>query len=243
MRADGARVVAVAGSAADPQVAAGMVEAAVDTFGGLDVVVNCAGAAEPTGSSILSITHEEWEALLDAHLTSAFAVCRAAAPVLVAQGHGSIVNTSSFAFTGVFGGTGYPAGKGGVNALTAAMAAELREHGVRANVVCPGARTRLSTGEEYERTIHELHQRGLLDDVMRDGALDPAPAEYVAQLYLYLASDLSKAITGEVFVGSGCFIGAYPRPEPAFITWRDHHTNPPWSPQEIATAVHARSTH
>ena len=96
---------------------------------------------------------------------TAFETCRAAAPHMVRQGSGAIVNTSSFAFLGDYGGTGYPGGKGGVNGLTLAIAAELKEHGVRANVVCPGAKTRLSTGPEYEDHIATLNRRGLLDDV------------------------------------------------------------------------------
>lgn len=148
------------------------------------------------------MTDEQWHELLDAHLTGAFRTCRTVAPHLVAHGGGAIVNTSSFAFLGDCGGTGYPAGKGAVNSLTLAIAAELREHGVRANAVCPGARTRLSTGDEYERQIAQLHSRGLLDDVSYQGSLDPAPPEYVARLYAYLVDDASEGITGEVFACS-----------------------------------------
>ena len=85
------------------------------------------------------IPSAQFRDLIDAHLGTTFETCRAAAPLMVARG-GSIVNTSSFALLGDCGGTGYPAGKGGVNGLTLAIAAELKEHGVRANVVCPGAR-------------------------------------------------------------------------------------------------------
>ena len=178
------------GSAADPAVVAGLVDAAAG-LGDLDVLVNCAGTAEPAGSSILSMSVEDWHAQLDAHLTSTFLTCRAVAPVLVARGGGAIVNTSSHAFTGIFGGTGYPAGKGGVNSLTYALAAELREHGVRVNAVCPGARTRLSTGPAYESSVEDLHRRGILDDLMHAGALTPPPPAYVAPLYVYLASGLA----------------------------------------------------
>jgi NAD(P)-dependent dehydrogenase (short-subunit alcohol dehydrogenase family) len=138
------QVSGVVGSAADPDVVDGLLSAAA-ALGELDVLVNCAGTAEPPGSSILDITLADWQELIDAHLTSMFLTCRAVAPLLVARGGGAIVNTSSHAFTGSFGGTGYPAGKGGVNSLTYALAAELREHGVRVNAVCPGAQTRLSS--------------------------------------------------------------------------------------------------
>ncbi len=93
-----------------------------------------------------------------------FHTCRVAAGVLVTQGYGVIINTSSVVFLGDYGGTGYAAGKGAVNGLTVAIAAELKGKGARANVVCPGARTRLSSGAEYENHNEDLHRRGLLDD-------------------------------------------------------------------------------
>ena len=153
---------------------------------------------------------------------------------MVAQGGGAIVNTSSFAFLGDYGGTGYPAGKGGVNGLTLAIAAELKDHGVRANVVCPGARTRLSTGPDYEAHIADLNRRGLLDEVSMQGALDAAPPEYVAPTYAYLVSDLAKDVTGQIFIAAGGFVGEFDRQTPSIIAYRDHHDTPPWTVEEIA---------
>ena len=235
----GDAAVAVTGSAAEPEVAERLLATALDRLGPVGILVNCAGTAEPAGSSILNITQRQWLDLLDAHLNTAFETCRVVAPYLVAQGGGVIVNTSSHAFTGTYGGTGYPAGKGGVNGLTRALAAELREHRVRANVVCPGAKTRLSTGDDYERHIGELHRRGLLDDLTRAGSLAPAPPEYVAQLYAYLASDLAAGITGQVFAGSGCYLGRFPEPQAELLAWRDHTTNPPWTLDEIHAVLAA----
>lgn len=230
----GGRAGAVAGSAADPGVAERLLAVALDSFGDVDVLVNCAGTAEPPGSSILDVTQQQWLDLLDAHLTSAFTTCRAVVPHLVERGGGAVINTSSHAFTGTFGGTGYPAGKGGVNSLTLALAAELRVHAVRVNAVCPGARTRLSTGDEYERHIDGLHRRGMLDDMTRAGALDPAPPEYVAPLYAFLASDLAAGVTGQVYAAAGCYLGRFPDPGAELIAYRDHDEHPPWSVAEVA---------
>lgn len=221
-----------AGSPADPAVADALIDRCVQEFGHIDILVNCAGTAEPAGSSILNVTSAQFHDLLDAHLGTVFETCRAAAPRLIERG-GAIVNTSSFAFLGDYGGTGYPAGKGGVNGLTVAIAAELKEHGVRANVVCPGAKTRLSTGADYESHIAELNRRGLLDDVSMQGALDVAPPEYVAPTYAYLVSDAAKDVTGRVFVAAGGFIGEFARSSPAFLGYRDHHHSPPWSVDEL----------
>lgn len=237
IRAAGGKARAVAGSAADPEVADRLLHTALECFGDVDILVNCAGTAEPPGSSILSVTTEQWRELIDSHVTSAFEACRAVVPKMVERGGGAIVNTGSHAFTGSYGGTGYPAGKGAVNSLTMALAAELREHGIRVNAVCPGARTRLSTGDEYASHIEELHQRGMLDDLMRVGSLRLAPPEYVAPLYAYLVGAESAGITGEVFVGAGCYLGRFPRPEPDLLAWRDHEEHPPWSVREVAQHV------
>ncbi|MGO9067614.1 SDR family NAD(P)-dependent oxidoreductase [Mycobacterium sp.] len=235
--AAGGRAVADPGSPSDQAAAESLVDRCIDEFGGVHILVNCAGIAEPPGSSILDISPAQFAGLLDAHLGTVFATCRAAAPKMVAQGGGSIVNTSSFAFLGDYGGTGYPAGKGAVNSLTLAIAAELKEHGVRANVVCPGAKTRLSTGEDYIAHIADLNRRGLLDDVSMHGALDVAAPDYAAPTYVYLASDLAKQITGEIFVAAGGFVGRFPRAAPDLIGYRDHHDAPPWSVTELSALI------
>jgi NAD(P)-dependent dehydrogenase (short-subunit alcohol dehydrogenase family) len=229
--------IAYPGSPADPEVADALIDACVREFGRIDILVNCAGTAEPGGSSILNVTTEQFENLMDAHLGTVFQTCRAAAPLMVRQRSGAIVNTSSFAFLGDYGGTGYPAGKGAVNSLTLAIAAELREHGVRANVVCPGAKTRLSTGPDYEAHITELHRRGLLDEISMQGALDAAPADYAAATYAYLASDLAEGVTGQIFVAAGGFVGRFDRQAPAIVAYRGHRDDPPWTIEEIAAKV------
>ena len=108
----GGRAVPHAGSAADEAVADQLIALCESHFGAIDALVNCAGTAEPPGSSILTVSAEQFRDLIDVHLGTVFATCRAAAPKMVARGRGAIVNTSSFAFLGDYGGTGYPAGKG-----------------------------------------------------------------------------------------------------------------------------------
>jgi NAD(P)-dependent dehydrogenase (short-subunit alcohol dehydrogenase family) len=235
--AAGGRAVAHPGSPSDQPAAEALVDRCIDEFGAIHILVNCAGIAEPPGSSILDISPAQFGELLESHLSTVFATCRAAAPKMVEQGSGSIVNTSSFAFLGDYGGTGYPAGKGAVNSLTLAIAAELKEHGVRANVVCPGARTRLSTGPDYEAHIVDLNRRGLLDEVSMQGSLDVAPPDYDSPTYVYLASDLADQVTGEIFVAAGGFIGRYPRAAPVLIGYRDHHDAPPWSLTELSALI------
>ncbi len=237
--ASGGRATPVVGAADDERVAGALVEECLSTFGRLDTLVNCAGIAEPPGSSILNISPEEFDRLMSAHLGAAFHTCRIAARVMASQGSGAIINTGSVAFLGDYGGTGYPAGKGAVNGLTMAIAAELKSDGVRANVVCPGARTRLSTGAEYEKHIADLHHRGLLDEMTMRASLDSAPAEFVAPLYAYLASDLARDVTGQIFVAAGGFVGSFDRPTPRMLGYRDHHDAEPWSVQDLHKMIGA----
>ncbi|MGO4256590.1 SDR family NAD(P)-dependent oxidoreductase [Marmoricola sp. RAF53] len=229
----GGVVIGIVGSAADPAVVEEMVAATRASYGAVDVLVNCAGVAEPLGSSILDVSLEDWRAQLDAHLTSTFLTCRAFVPGMVERGRGVVVNTSSHAFTGTYGGTGYAAGKGGVNSLTYALAAELAEHGIRVNAVCPGARTRLSEGPDHERTIARLHARGLIDDLVRDASLAPAPPEHVAALYVFLAGERSAGLTGRVLAGAGGYLGAFDPPRERLLAWRDAASNPPWTSADI----------
>jgi 3-oxoacyl-[acyl-carrier protein] reductase len=238
----GGQAAAVVGAADDERIATALVEECTNTFGRLDILINCAGIAEPAGSSILNITPTEFEGLMSAHVGSAFHTCRVAARLMASQGSGSIINTGSVAFLGDYGGTGYPAGKGAVNGLTVAIAAELKPFGVRANVVCPGARTRLSTGVEYEKHIEDLHRRGLLDEMTMRASLDSAPASYVAPLYAYLASDLARDTTGQVFVAAGGFVGRYDRPTPRVLGYRDHHRAEPWSVADLQAMIGAAAT-
>lgn len=235
--ASGGRATAVVGAADDERVAHSLVDECLSAFGRLDTLINCAGIAEPPGSSILTISPDEFDRLISGHLGTAFHTCRAAAPVLAGQGHGAIVNTSSVAYLGDYGGTGYPAGKGAVNGLTMAIAAELKPYGVRANVVCPGARTRLSTGAEYERHIEDLHRRGLLDEMTMRASLDSAPPEFVAPVYAYLAGDLSRDVTGQILVAAGGFVGTFDRQTPLPLGYRDHHQAGPWSVREVHAMI------
>ncbi|MAI27250.1 MAG: short-chain dehydrogenase [Spirochaeta sp.] len=224
------------GSIADFDLAGRLITQCVSEFGSVDVLVNCAGIAEPPGSSILDLDPEDWRELIDVHLTGTFNSCRHAVPRMVEQGAGSIINVSSHAYTGRYGGTGYAAGKGGVNSLTFALAAELREHSVRANVLCPGARTRLSTGADYEEHIELLHQRGLLDDVSRQASLAPPEAYHVGPMAVFLSSDLSADVTGRIFTARGGYVGLHRDVGEELLALRDESTGA-WPVDELSAQI------
>ena len=234
IQAIGGKVVASCGSVADFDYAGELIQTCIDSFGGIDVLINCAGISEPHGSCILDIPPEDWQNLIDIHLNGTFNTCRHASPIMAAQKHGSIINTGSHAFLGMYGGTGYAAGKGATVSLSHAMAMDLKEHGINVNVICPGARTRLSTGEDYEALIKNLNQRGLLSDDMKEASLSPPEPAYVAPLYAWLASDVAGKITGRTFWAAGGYIGQFHRNADQLLAFKHHDFQPPWELDEIS---------
>jgi 3-oxoacyl-[acyl-carrier protein] reductase len=237
IEAEGARVARFVGSVADDSNAGRLIECCRDSFGAIDILINCAGIAEPEHSSILTITPAEWQEQIDSHLTATFNTCRHAAPHMVERRSGAIVNTSSSAWLGIYGGTGYPAAKGGVNSLTFSIAGQLKDRGVRVNAVCPGAKTRLSTGPAYEAKIHELHARGLLSDALRDASLEVSGPEHVGPAYAFLASELAHPVTGRLFTASGGYVGVQSNVGgETLLAYRDVAEGP-WPVEELAQQI------
>jgi NAD(P)-dependent dehydrogenase (short-subunit alcohol dehydrogenase family) len=135
------------------------VAATVRRFGRLDAVVHCAGLAPLSGIEEMSV--EDWHAVLDTNLSSAFYLCKAAWPIFRQQGGGVIVNVSSMAARDPFAGlAAYGAAKAGVNLLGTAAAREGQALGIRVHTVAPGAVEtamfrRLFTPEQFpgEKTL------------------------------------------------------------------------------------------
>ena len=196
IRAAGGEAVANADDIADFDGAARLVRCAIDTFGGLDVVVNNAGFVRDR--MFANVAEDEWDAVVRVHLKGHFAVSRHAAaywrdrskagePVVA-----RIVNTSSGA--GLLGSVGqgaYTAAKAGIAALTLVQAAELSRYGVTANAIAPSARTRMTEGVFTEMMARP--EFGF-------DAMDPAN---VSPLVVWLGSAESGDVTGRVFEVEG----------------------------------------
>jgi 3-oxoacyl-[acyl-carrier protein] reductase len=222
----GGEAIGFVGSVAEDGVVREMIGTAVGQFGGLDGLVNCAGIPEPSGSSILAIEPADWRQVLGVHLDGTFHACRHAVPHLRESG-GSIVNTSSHAFLGIYGGSAYGAAKGAINSLTWELAADLRDDAIRCNAICPGARTRISSGPAYEAQIAALEARGLLSPERAHASRHVAPAEGCASLYAYLLSDAASGISGEILSATGGYVGVLPRPTEALLAMKAD--SEPWS--------------
>jgi len=194
IRGFGGEAVANFDDVADWDGAERMIQAAVDTFGGLDVLVNNAGILRDR--MLVNMTEQEWDDVIRVHLKGHFCPTRAAAAYWrdrVKKGDAvkaSIINTSST--SGLFGNAGqtnYGAAKSGIASFSTIAADELHRYGVRVNAIAPAARTRLTTGSPGTT--------GLMERSAADGfdVFDPAN---IAPFVAYLAT-ADCPINGRVF--------------------------------------------
>ncbi len=187
------KVVAAAGSVTDEAHVRAAVAQTVRAFGRLDILVNNAGIGD-FGKRLHEMDDATWAQVLEINLTGVFRMTRAALPEMVKGGGGSIINISSIAsLVGIPLLAAYAASKGGLDALTRAIAVDYAQDGIRCNVVNPGlidtpmAAPLMANPEQLEPILsHYLIKR-------------PGKPEEVAKMVLYLASDESAWVTGGTF--------------------------------------------
>lgn len=179
---------------ADWEGAQRLVQTAVSTFGGLDVVVNNAGFVRDR--MFANVAEDEWDAVVRVHLKGHFCVARWAASYWRDQVKAGatvdarIINTSSGAgLMGSVGQAAYSAAKAGIAGLTMVQSAELGRYGVTANAIAPSARTRMT-----ETVFADM--MAAPDD---PGAFDAMSPDNIAPLVVWLGSGESREITGRVF--------------------------------------------
>lgn len=196
----GGEAVTSGANVADWDEAAGLIQTAVDTFGGLDVLVNNAGIVRDR--MIANTSEAEFDAVIAVHLKGHFATMRHAASYwrgLVKEGRAGadtlnarIINTSSGAgLQGSVGQANYSAAKAGIAALTLVAAAEMGRYGVTVNAIAPSARTRMT-----ETVFAEMMARP-------ESGFDSMAPENISPLVVWLGSVESRDVTGRVFEVEG----------------------------------------
>ena len=200
-------VIAVTGDVAQPADAARMAAAAVDGFGGIDILVNCAGIARYT--NFLELPLAEWQVVQDVNSTGTFLMAQAVARHMVTshpEGRTrAIVNIASVEAHVVLASEGHPqvhynASKGAVHMITRALAVELAPHGIRVNSICPGVtETPLASF-----ALSNAEKRASIEKLVPLGRVGQ-PGE-IAAAALFLASEDASYITGEALVVDGGFM-------------------------------------
>ena len=190
----GVKVQFYASNAADFEAAHKVVEQVVADFGSLDVLVNNAGITRDT--LLMRMTEQMWDLVIQVNLKSAFNFTHAVTPVMMKQRSGSIISISSIVgINGNAGQANYAASKAGIIALTKSVAKELGSRGVRANAIAPGFIMTDMTKALPEETLKQF----VTMIPMRRGG-EP---EEVAKVALFLASDLSSYVSGQVIQVNG----------------------------------------
>jgi 3-oxoacyl-[acyl-carrier protein] reductase len=171
--------------------AVALIEAAVGHFGRIDVLINNAGLGGT--ASVLDMTDEQWARVLDVTLTGTFRCTRAALCQMVAQGHGGAVvnNASVLGWRAQPGQAHYAAAKAGVMAFTRCAALDVAQYGIRVNAVAPSL--------ALHPFLAKVTSEEVLADLARREAFGRAAEPWeVANVMVFLASDYSSYMTGEV---------------------------------------------
>lgn len=194
IRAAGGHATACPGDVSEWSTGEALVTAATTTYGRLDILVNNAGLTRDR--MIFNMSEQEWDQVLAVHLKGHFVTSRQATAYWRERSkseggpvYARIVNTASEAF--LFGSGGQPnyaAAKGGIAALTLSTAQSCARYGVRANAICPRARTDMTA-----QAFGPAPEQGT----------DPLAADHVSPLVTYLASPAAEHVTGQVFVAYG----------------------------------------
>jgi NAD(P)-dependent dehydrogenase (short-subunit alcohol dehydrogenase family) len=188
IRALGGKAIADTHSVASEEGGAAIVQAALDEFGSVDIVVNNAGICRVV--SFEAMTPADFRETIDVNLMGTVHTCRAAWPHMKARGYGRIVNISSGSMTGLAWQTAYAAAKGAVFSFTRALASEGAEFGIKANCVTPGALTRMVYAAQAD------------DSSFIASARDTLPPEIVSPAVAFLAHE-TVPFTGECVESMG----------------------------------------
>lgn len=193
----GGQATALAADVARDEAWPDIVGAAVDAYGTIDVLYNNAAIILDTDRSVIDTDLDVWDRVLGVNLKGPMLGCRHVLPVMVHQGAGSIINTSSIrAYVGATNPQdAYTASKGALIALTRSLAVQFGPAGVRANVIAPGT---VDTG-----MIGLFGDEGLRQRIDRYPAGRFGTPEDVAHLAVYLASDESRWTNGAVLIIDG----------------------------------------
>ena len=223
IRAMGGEAITDGGSVAEWNAAHKMVEAAVNAFGRIDIVVNNAGILRDVMFHRMS--EPEFDAVVAVHLKGSFNVSRAAAPHFKAQGSGVYVHmTSTSGLIGNFGQANYSAAKLGIAALSKSIALDMQRFGVRSNAVAPFAWTRMIDSIPANTPAEKL----------RVDRLKTLVPEKVAPFVVALCADEAQDVSGQIFGVRNNEIYLFSQPRPI----RTAHRGEGWTPETVlATAL------
>jgi NAD(P)-dependent dehydrogenase (short-subunit alcohol dehydrogenase family) len=197
IKAQGGQAVAAGGNVAVRADMEALAKTAVEAFGRIDILAHIAGITQ--SKKVLDMTNEDWDRIITVNLTGTFNTIKAVLPYMVKERYGRIVTISSVSAKrggGIFGGAHYSASKAGVLGFIKNVAREVAEFGITINSICPGLIDTDITGGQMTDERREQLKKDI--PLGRLGT-----AQDVANAVLFLASDESSYLTGEVMDVNG----------------------------------------
>jgi len=219
--ADGGRATAVVAPVGSSEVARQLIQAAVDTFGRLDILVTNAGILRD--KSLLKMTDNDFDAVINVHLKGTFTCAREAFGYFKEnQVPGRIITIGSpTGQRGNFGQTNYAAAKAGIVGMVRTWALEMKKAGVTANAVIPVAATAMTKTVPYFQKAVEADERGEAMPAFFRHELGFGTADDVAGLVAFLASDAAAGVTGQAIGAGGDRLQLWTHPEAAATEYRE----------------------
>jgi NAD(P)-dependent dehydrogenase (short-subunit alcohol dehydrogenase family) len=201
IEARGRKTLRLASDVCDRASLEALLAAALEKFGKVDILINCAGRIKRTPT--LTVPEEEWTAILDTNLTGTLRACQVFGKHMLERGYGRIINISSLnSFVALSEVAAYAASKAGVASLTRSLAVEWSKKGVTVNAIAPGVfRTALNA------TLLDSTPRGQ-ELLMRTPMGRFGKTEELVGAAIYLASDGSSFVTGQTLVVDGGFLAS-----------------------------------
>jgi 3-oxoacyl-[acyl-carrier protein] reductase len=196
-RENGAQAIAIMADVSNPDAVQNMVDTATQKFGGVDIIVS--NVSHRRKQSFLDISIEDWHQVINTNLNSAFYLAKAAVAGMKARGWGRIIHISGF--DGTIGASHRAHNvtcKGGLDALVKGLATELAPYGITANAISPGTINTNRIAENYPNLEAKYELLKKLIPVRRLGS-----CEDIAEACLYLASDYSGFVNGQVIQVNG----------------------------------------
>lgn len=174
---------------ADEASVSSLIERTVELFGKIDILINNAGIL--ADATLVKMTGEMFDRVLDVNVKGVFHCTKAVAPIMIEQGSGKIINTSSVSGVyGNFGQSNYAASKAAVIGMTQTWAKELGAHGINVNAVAPGFTKTEMVEQMPEKVVEQIKQQIPLQQIA-----DPRD---IANAYLFLASDEARYVHNHI---------------------------------------------
>ena len=205
-----------------------IVQAAIDNFGKLDIVVTCAGILRDR--MVFNMTEQEWDDVIAVHLKGTFTVVKHAAILFRQQRSGRIITfTSESGLIGNSGQANYGAAKSGIAGFTKVVAKDMGRYGATANAIAPRASTRMISA--IPDSAAEIRARGGVAPISGEDQIRDLDPDAIAPFVCFLASDYAARVNGQTFLvyGNQVSLMSQPRPKKSIFTPSGH-----WNMDELA---------